>query len=126
MIVIIRRQARYRNEPVGAALRQGDEEPERGDPGDPPSEHRTDRAAEQARAIAVERGAFGRSGAPLGRRDVLGDGGQSLAAAGRWRWSGKQRAMHDEIGIAPDRRGEMGIAWQGETEMADIVRAVDG
>ncbi len=34
--------------------------------------------------------------------------------------------MHDEIGIAPDRRGEVGVARQGETEMPEIVWAVDG
>ena len=34
--------------------------------------------------------------------------------------------MHDQIGIAADRRGEMGVATQIEAEMAQIIRAVFG
>ena len=34
--------------------------------------------------------------------------------------------MHDEVGIAPDRRREMGIPRQIQTEMADVARIVDG
>ena len=32
--------------------------------------------------------------------------------------------MHQQIGIAADRAGEMRVARQGEAEMADVVRAV--
>ena len=32
--------------------------------------------------------------------------------------------MDDQVGIAADRRGEMGVAGQGEAEMADILRIV--
>ena len=32
--------------------------------------------------------------------------------------------MHDEIGIAPDRRGEMGVAAEIEAEMAKILRRI--
>src|SRR3990172_5560951 len=34
-------------------------------------------------------------------------------------------AMHQQIGIAPDRRSEMRIRLVGKPEMADVVRAVD-
>ena len=34
--------------------------------------------------------------------------------------------MHDEIGIAPDRRGEMRIAPEVEAEMSDVLRRIDG
>ena len=34
--------------------------------------------------------------------------------------------MHDQVGIAADRRGEMGVAVQVQPEVADIVGAVDG
>ena len=37
-----------------------------------------------------------------------------------------QRAMHDEVGVAADRRGEVRIAAQVQTEMAEIVGAVFG
>ena len=32
--------------------------------------------------------------------------------------------MYEEVGVAPDRRREVGVAPQGEPEMADIVGAV--
>ena len=35
-----------------------------------------------------------------------------------------QRAMHDEVGVAADRRGEMRIAPQVEAEMAEILRRI--
>ena len=37
-----------------------------------------------------------------------------------------QSAMHDEIGIAADRRGEMRVAAQIEAEMAEILRRIFG
>src|SRR6266478_4603552 len=37
-----------------------------------------------------------------------------------------QRPMHDQVSVAPDWRGEMGIAAQSQAEMAYIVRAIDG
>src|SRR5919106_1435285 len=35
-----------------------------------------------------------------------------------------QRPMHDQVGIAPDRRGEMGVVAEIEPEMADVARRV--
>jgi hypothetical protein len=35
-----------------------------------------------------------------------------------------QRAMHDQVGIAADRRGEMRVAQQVETEMAVVLGRV--
>ena len=37
-----------------------------------------------------------------------------------------QRAMHDEIGIAADRRGEMRVAAQIEAEMAVVLGGIFG
>ena len=37
-----------------------------------------------------------------------------------------QRAVHDKVGVAADRRGEMRVVAQGEAEMAEILRAVIG
>ena len=39
---------------------------------------------------------------------------------------GDQRAMHDQVGIAPDGRGEMGVVPQRQPEMAEILGAVIG
>src|SRR6266478_6576895 len=36
-----------------------------------------------------------------------------------------QRPMHDQVSVAPDWRGEVGIAAQSQAEMTDIVRAID-
>ena len=37
-----------------------------------------------------------------------------------------QGAVHDEIGVAADRRGEVGVAAQVEAEMAEILRRIFG
>ncbi len=34
--------------------------------------------------------------------------------------------MDDQVGIAPDRRGEVGVAVQVQTEVADVLRGVEG
>ncbi|MNI36929.1 hypothetical protein D3C73_909970 [compost metagenome] len=34
--------------------------------------------------------------------------------------------MHHQVGIAPDRRGEVGVAVEVQTEVADVLGAVDG
>jgi hypothetical protein len=33
-----------------------------------------------------------------------------------------QRAMHDQVGIAPDGRGEMRVILQRQPEMAEVFR----
>jgi hypothetical protein len=37
---------------------------------------------------------------------------------------GLDRAMHQQVGIAADRRGEVGVVLVGQAEVADVVRAV--
>ncbi|EXI77174.1 MAG: hypothetical protein AW12_03136 [Candidatus Accumulibacter sp. BA-94] len=64
-------------------------------------------------------------GAALGQRAVHAD---FLPLARRVRPAGERcldRAVHQQIGVAADRRGEMGVMLIGEAEMADVVRAVD-
>ena len=56
---------------------------------------------------------------------MLGDRGKRFSRQGQPARLGGQRAMHDEVGVAPDWRGKMCVARQGQAEMADIVRAVD-
>ena len=73
--------------------------------------------------------AFGRHGAPFGGGDRRRDFGEFLVGAHRQpirpEMQGEdQGAMDDEIGITADRRGEMRIAAQVETEMAVIVDGI--
>ena len=70
--------------------------------------------------------ALGRHGAAFGGGDQGGDLLEPLLLAAREAvlaeaQRGDQRAMHDQVGIAADRRGEMRVAPQVEAEMADIV-----
>src|SRR6516162_1387556 len=57
---------------------------------------------------------------------MVRNGGQSararLAPVGMC--TRNQRPMYDQIGVAPDRRGEMSIAPQSQSEMTDIIGAV--
>src|SRR5207302_11088296 len=62
---------------------------------------------------------------------ALADGGvlgQLLEVSGRWivRESElpQQRPVHDEVGIAPDRRGEMAVGAARESRMAEVVGVV--
>ena len=50
----------------------------------------------------------------------------SWQAAGAELQRTHQRAVDDQVGIAADGRGEMGVAAQVEAEMADVLRAVFG
>ena len=38
---------------------------------------------------------------------------------------GLDRSVNEQVGIAPDRRSEVGVVLVGEPEMADVLRAVD-
>ncbi|ODS03502.1 hypothetical protein AUC71_09280 [Methyloceanibacter marginalis] len=74
---------------------------------------------------------LGRHGPPLRIGDSAGDLFQLLhflirEAASAQVKGADQGAMHDEIGVAANGRGEMGVAPQVETEMPEILRAVFG
>ena len=87
-----------------------------------------------ARKAAISRSAVSRSAAMARRsaseiacamslqlpRLVVGD------AAGPKLQRAHQRAMHQQVGIAADRRGEMRIALQVEAEVADVLGRVHG
>ena len=77
--------------------------------------------------VALEEGdhvAGGVVGAALGHRAVQADllpvAGAVLLAAER----GLDAAVDQQVGVAPDRRGEVGVGLVGEAEVADVVRAV--
>ena len=81
---------------------------------------------------AVDRFALGLHGAAFGRGDLRGDLGERFrrlavgqgAVAERERPD--QRAVHHEVGIAADRRGEMRVAPQVEPEVAVVLGGVFG
>jgi len=96
-----------------------------------------DRSGEERCAITLDCGAFSCSCAALGRRDMFCDGRQLVTVRARRQRpraavvsgcvrAGNQRAMHNQVSVAPDWRGEVGIAAQSQAEMTDIVRAIDG
>ena len=72
--------------------------------------------------------ALGRHGAALGDGDVLGDLGQAVALASVRPSSPSPSARISarwtiEVGVAADRRGEVGVAAQVEAEVADVLVA---
>ena len=123
--IIIAGQRRYRDQPVGAVFAQFHEQPEARDPADVGGEEAADRSGEKGRPIALDGGPLGFGGTPFGRRDVRRDRFQPVTGGVCFCVS-EQRAVHQEVGIAADRRGEMGVAAQRQTEMPDIVRTVGG
>src|SRR5690606_26419991 len=115
----------------GAGLVQSDEQAEAGDAGDPAGEGRADVLFQEGGDVAVHGVALGRHRAALGLGDVFGDAAQlgDLAVGQAVRAQLQppdQPPVDDQVGIAPDRRGEVGVAVQVKTEVAYIVRRVDG
>ena len=81
-----------------------------------PGKGRADAVGEEMRDQPVVGLALGLHGAPLGRRNARRDLGERLEvhvagqAVGAKALRADQRAMHDQVGVAADRRGEMGVA----------------
>ena len=80
---------------------------------------------------AVHRLAFGRHRAALGAGDAFGDAGQFAQSrffqpARPKAERADQGAMHDEVGVAADRRSEMRVAAQVEAEMAVVFMGIFG
>ena len=68
--IIVARQGRYRDQPVGAIFPQFHEQPETRDPADVGVEEAADRSGEKGRPVALDGGALGVGGTPFGCRDV--------------------------------------------------------
>ena len=73
---------------------------------------------------------FGCLGAALRRRDLAGGLGQQLISVGGQTTAaqsvgGDQGPVHQQVRIAANRRGEMGVARQGKAEMAARGGAID-
>ncbi len=121
-----------RHEAVGAGFVQFHEQAGAVHAGDAAVESGADAVGQKMRDQPIVGFAFGQHGAPLGRRNLRGDFrqrlvvhrlGQAIAAKLE---RADQPAMHDQVGIAADRRGEMGVAAQVQAEMAVILRRVFG
>ena len=121
-----------RHEAVGAGLVQLHEQAGAGDAGDAAVEGGADAVGEKMRDQPVVGFALGQHGAALGRGNLRGDFGQRLGVGGLGQAAvaqlerADQSAMHDQVGIAADRRGEMRVAAQVQAEMAVILRRVFG
>ena len=96
-----------------------------------PRENGADAVGEPAGDQPVDGFTLGLHGAPLGGRDILGNAWQRLLdAVGQAALaeveSGDQPTMNDKIGIATDRRREVGVFSEIEAEVADVDRRVFG
>ena len=118
---------RDRHEAVGAALASSTKSPARVTPRMRPSKWAPTRSASQK---AISRSTVSRSAAmarrsateisPATRSRVFSSAARKPPGAEPER--GDQRAMHEEVGVAADRRGEVDVAAKVQPEMADIRR----
>ena len=129
VLPIIVRQRAHRHETARAAFGDCDEKSETRHTGNSRSEIRTNFIRHVGSEVTVDGVAFGELGTAFGRGDVRRGlreargfvGGKGTVAQSQ---TADQRTMHQQIGVAPDRTGEMRIARQGQAEMPDIVGAV--
>ncbi len=130
-------QAGDRNKPRGPDLIQRNKQSELGDAADMRREKSADGIGNEQRAVALDCGAFCCGSAPFSRRKMLFDCTHPIAVEpGRQGTGietvpcslgpGNQRAMDEQISISTDWRRKMRIAPEAQSEMADVVRAVDG
>ena len=117
------------DEPLGPGLVEGDEDAEARDAGDTAVELRAQAIGQIGCAVTVQGIALRRLRAPLGRGDVRAHELQRfcIAAPGPTRPEAvgiDQGAVHQQIGIAADRRGEVGVAREAEPKVADVAGAV--
>src|SRR3569832_1069021 len=127
---VLAAQRAGRQEAFRAGVGEPQEETEARDTRDASLERRADTILHKRSDIAIGGVALRRHRAPLGRRDVFCDLAhpRHLAIAetvGAEFQRPDQRAVYDKIGVAPERRGEMCIALQVQSEMADIFRVID-
>ena len=129
--VIVVAQGRGGHEAVPARLGEPHEEAGARDAADARLKDGADAVGQMRRDEAVDRLAFRRHRPPLGGRDMLGDlrefaRAHVVEAAIAEVQGADQRAMDDEIGVAPDGGSEMRVAAQVEAEMAIVLVAVFG
>src|SRR6516225_3694284 len=117
--------AARRNKTVGAGFVELDEQSGARHPGNMPVENRPDAIGQEVSDQPIGGFALGLHGAAFGGGNVGRDFGKAARVGGIGQTvSAKleradQGAMDDEIGIAADRRSEMGVAAQIEAEMTE-------
>ena len=122
-------QGRGRNEAVGAGVVELDEQAGSGDAADAPLEDDTDAIGKEMGDQAIDGLALGHHGAPLGGGNARGNfterthGLGSRQAVVAELEGADQGAMDDEVRVAPDRRGEVGVPLEVQAEMAVISAA---
>ena len=121
-----------RHEAVGAGLVQLHEQAGAGDAGDAAVEGGADAVGEEMGDQPVVGLALGQHGAALGGGNLRGDLAEHLAvgvvrqAVGAELEGADQAAVHDQIGVAADGRGEVRVAAQVQAEMAVVLGAIFG
>ena len=139
---IFRAERRDRHQPVTAQILDRRKEAEIEHAGDARVDELADMGRQIGRHIAVHRIAFGLHRTPFGAADDFGDMPQiagillGQAGAALDRFIGRrghlqiigidQCPVDQQIGIAPDRRGEMRIAGERQTEMTGLLCAIIG
>ncbi len=117
---------------LGTGLVEADEEAEGGGAGDAAVEAGVELGSHEAGDQALEGAALGFHGPALAAGEVLAQArqlglvhtlGKPVLAKDQVADEG---AVDDEVAVAADGRGEMGVVLQVEAEMADVLRAVDG
>ena len=122
-------QGADRNQPLGAGFLEGDEQAEAGDADDAGGEFGADAFGQPGGEVALLRVALGELGATLGVRDLLADGGEVGAAVPceavlAQSQRPDQGAVDEQVGVTPDRRGEVAVTGESKAEMAEVVRRV--
>src|SRR5690606_22288791 len=128
--VVVMRQLGDMDQAVDLGLLQLDEQSEAGHPADHPAELAADVLLHPGRPVALVDLPLG----ILGTAGALGTLQRQLRHVAR-RIAELLRALagervldgpvHQQVGIAPDRRGEVRIGFQCQAEVADVLRLVD-
>ena len=113
-----------RHQPVAAELDHCREEAERLNAGDPAHDELADLVREISGDIAVDRLALRLHRAPFEPRNLLADLLELLRVRRRETALAElvgadQRAVDEQVGVAPDRRGEVRVGAERQAEMAE-------
>ena len=127
--IVLPAERRDWNQPVRARFNQSHEQAKPRHAGDPALELRPHPVGEEGGDIAVGGRALRRHGPAFGGGDQFGGDlqlrdvifGKPIVAQAKGR---DQPAMHDQVGIASDRRGEVSIARQVEPKVPDVVGVI--
>ena len=126
---VIIRQGCGRDESGGAIAQHCDKKPEPGHAGNARLEHHAHLVCHEDGQIPVDRVTFRQGGAAFGAGDVFARIGPTRDLSLRQpvltqAQAQDQRTMHQQIGIAADRAGEMRVTGQSQAKMTYIFNTV--